>query len=97
MDKEKTSLEACLLGMFFDYRYRRILTKVLIPASRASARASTSASVFCAEKLTRREQSASWAESPKADREGLTWVEWEEQADPLDTQIPFADRKFSMV
>ena len=57
-----------------------------------STSASISDSVVVSEMLIRMEQSASLGERPKAVRALLGVVEWDEQADPLDTYIPSPDR-----
>ena len=72
-------------------------TRVEIPAASASQKASISSLVLRGEKLTRREQSASRADRPCARSEALTFCPCEAHADPEETQIPFAERKFSMV
>lgn len=49
------------------------------------------------EKLIRKEQSACVFVNPNADSVGLVFPEREEQAEPLDTKMPFADKKCSIV
>ena len=60
-------------------------------------RASISSVVLYSEKLIRKEQSASAGDNPKAISVPLGVFECDEQAEPLDTNTPSADRKCKTV
>lgn len=72
--------------------FRRMRMRVESPDCRAFSNASTSSSVFCAQKLMRSEQSAAAGVSPKANSVLLGPCACEEQAEPLETAIPRDER-----
>ena len=77
--------------------YLLIFTSVEIPIASASVSASISSFVLYSERLIRKEESARRASRPKAMSAELGVAECEEQADPLDTNIPFEESICSIV
>ena len=76
----------------FSFTYRLVRTRTFKPLRSRSIKTSISDSSFSTERLTRMEQSASCAESPKAVSARLGVRAWEEQADPLETKMPSPER-----
>ena len=87
----KTNPSEELLSRGFYYLF--VLTRRSSAEEREETSASISSRVLYSLRLIRSEQSASCAESPKAISASLGFAECEEQAEPLDTNIPSADKK----
>ena len=68
-------------------------TSDFIPFSSAEINSSASAAVLAADKLTLMVQSASFGSSPKAVNAWLVFSDLDEHAEPLETQMPFPERK----
>lgn len=75
--------------------FQTYLLNLFIPSSSASTNISISFSVLFLQKLTRTALSALSAEIPKAS--GAEPIFPFEQAEPLDTYIPFYSRKWSII
>ena len=88
-NKDKKQL-LLLQQLFFIYLF--IFTSVEIPLCSASISASISSFVLYSERLMRSEESALFSLSPNAISAELGVDECDEQADPLETKIPFAER-----
>ena len=77
--------------------YLFILTNLAIADSSEATSASISSLVLYSDKLMRSDWSAAEAESPKAVSASLGSFECDEQAEPLETNTPSAERKCTTV
>ena len=68
------------------------LCNALIPSFKAEINISASSFVFSGQRETRMDESASLSVKPKDTRAELTLFEWDEQAEPEETYIPFEER-----
>ena len=93
----RTAKHQFIASLSFLNTYLFILTNPAMPSDRAAQKSLISSSVLYSEKLTRIVESASLSLSPNPTSADEICFECEEQAEPADTQNPFAERKLSIV